>query len=155
MQKVAQAYMQTSVSTTTPGELLILLYDGAIKFLNQAKQLIANKDYAGKGIAISRTMDILNELSSSLNREKGGELAENLGKLYFWCNSRLAMANLKMNTDLLDEVIKVLVGLRSAYAQIQNLPEAQADNAPLNDCGSSASRTIKSAGLISFLSVTT
>lgn len=131
MQKVANAYMQTNVSTTTPGELLLLLYDGGIKFLNQAKQLIEARDYAGKGIAISKAMDILNELSSSLNKEKGGDLAENLNKLYFWCNSRLAMANLKMNTEMIDEVIKVISGLRSAYAQIQNMPEALAASAQI------------------------
>ncbi|MDR1126197.1 MAG: flagellar export chaperone FliS [Deltaproteobacteria bacterium] len=131
MQKVVSAYMQANVSTTTPGELLLLLYDGGINFLNQAKRLIGERDYAGKGIAISKAMDVLNELSSSLNREKGGELAANLNKLYFWCNSRLAMANLKMNTEMIDEVIKVLSGLRGAYAQIQNLPEAQAASAQI------------------------
>ncbi|MDR2826268.1 MAG: flagellar export chaperone FliS [Deltaproteobacteria bacterium] len=131
MLKAAHAYMQTNVSTTSPGELVVLLYDGAIKFLNQAKQLIAERNYAQKGIAISKAMDIINELSSVLNREKGGELAENLYKLYFWCNTRLAMANLKLDKDIIDSVIKVLSGLRSAYAQIQSLPEAQAAAAQL------------------------
>jgi flagellar protein FliS len=131
MHKAAHAYMQTSVSTTTPGELVILLYDGAVKFLAQAKLFIAERNYARKGIAISRAMDIINELSSALNRDKGGELAENLYKLYFWCNTRLAMANLKLDTELIDSVIKVLNGLRGAYAQIQNLPEAQAVSAQL------------------------
>jgi flagellar protein FliS len=132
MLKAAHAYMQTNVSTTSPGELVILLYDGAIKFLNQAKQLMAERNYAQKGIAISKAMDVINELSSVLNREKGGELAENLYKLYFWCNTRLAMANLKLDKDIIDSVIKVLSGLRSAYAQIQSLPEAQAASAELS-----------------------
>lgn len=123
MHKAAHAYMQTNVATKSPGEIIIMLYDGAIKFLNQAKEKIAEKDYAAKGIAISKTMDILNELSSVLNKEKGGELADNLNKLYFWCNTRLAMANLKMDITIIDSVISVLAGLRSAYAQIQNNPE--------------------------------
>ncbi|MDR1241619.1 MAG: flagellar export chaperone FliS [Deltaproteobacteria bacterium] len=131
MQKAAHAYLQTNVSTTSPGELVILLYDGAVKFLNRAKKFIAERDYARKGIAISKAMDIINELSSTLNRDKGGELAENLYKLYFWCNTRLAMANLKLDAEIVDSVIKVLSGLRSAYAQIQNLPEAQAAAAQL------------------------
>ena len=117
--------MQTNVSTTSPGEIIILLYDGAIKFLTTAKTFIDAKDYAAKGIAISKAMDIVTELSSVLNKEKGGDLAENLNKLYFWCNTKLAMANLKMDKEAIDAVIKVLSGLRSAYAQIQTMPEVQ------------------------------
>lgn len=131
MQKAASAYLQTNVSTTSPGELIILLYDGAIKFMTQAKDLIDAKDYAGKGMAISKAMGVINELSSVLNKEKGGELAENLNKLYFWCTTKLAMANLKLDKDAIDSVIKVLSGLRSAYAQIQSLPEVQAISAQL------------------------
>ncbi|MDR2892561.1 MAG: flagellar export chaperone FliS [Deltaproteobacteria bacterium] len=125
MQKAAHSYMQTNVSTTSPGEIIILLYDGAIKFLNTSKMLIDAKDYAAKGIAISKAMDIISELSAVLNKEKGGELAENLHKLYFWCNTTLAMANLKLDKEKIDSVIKILSGLRSAYAQIQTMPEAQ------------------------------
>jgi len=131
MQNAAQAYLQTNVTTNTPGEIVIMLYDGAIKFLNRAKEQIEKKDYAGKGISISKATDIINELSSSLNTEKGGALAENLHKLYFWCITRLAMGNLKMDTAIISSVIQVLSGLKAAYVQIQNLPEAQAASAQL------------------------
>uniref|UniRef100_B8DS93 Flagellar protein FliS n=1 Tax=Nitratidesulfovibrio vulgaris (strain DSM 19637 / Miyazaki F) TaxID=883 RepID=B8DS93_NITV9 len=136
MQKAAHAYLQTQVTTTTQGELLLLLYDGAIKFLNQAKEKIAERDYAGKGILISKALDIVNELDASLNLEKGGELAENLHKLYFYCSTRLLNANLKMDVTFIDEVIKILSGLRGAYGQIVNTPEAMAVGASM-----AASRT--------------
>lgn len=131
MYKAANAYLQTDVSTTSPGELIIMLYDGAIKFLTRAKVLIDAKDVAGKGLAISKALDIINELSSVLNREKGGDLADNLHKLYFLCSTRLTMANLKQDKNLIDAVITILSGLRSAYAQIQNRPEVQAISAQL------------------------
>lgn len=131
MQKAAHAYLQTQVTTTTQGELLLLLYDGAIKFLNQAKEKIAERDYAGKGILISKALDIVNELDASLNLEKGGELAENLHKLYFYCSTRLLNANLKMDVAFIDEVIKILSGLRGAYGQIVNTPEAMAVGASM------------------------
>ncbi len=124
MQKGAQAYNQTSVTTTSPGQVLLILYDGAINFLVRAKAKINEKDYAGKGILISKAMDIISELDSSLNPGKGQDLAENLHNLYFWCNTRLATANLKMDTAIVDEVIKIMAGLRSAYAQIIDTPEA-------------------------------
>lgn len=126
MQKAAKAYFQTQVATTSQGKLLLMLYDGCIKFLNQAKVKIEERDYAQKGILISKALDVINELDSSLNADKGGELAENLHKLYFYCSTRLLNANLKMDIGYIDEVIKILSGLRSAYAQIIDTPEATA-----------------------------
>lgn len=130
MQKAALSYMKTSVETTSKGELLLLLYEAAIKFLRQAKERMEAKDYAQKGILISRALDIIAELQNSLNVQKGGELADNLFKLYFFCNTRLLRANMNMDTKIVDEVIKVLSGLRDAYRQIikQN-PENLAESA--------------------------
>lgn len=118
MQKAAQAYFQTQVSTTSQGELLLMLYDGAVKFLRQAQAKIIEKDYAKKGILISKALDIIAELDGSLNAQKGGEIAQNLHNLYFYCNTRLLMANMNMDTALVDEVIDILAGLRSAYSEI-------------------------------------
>ena len=126
MLKAAQAYFQTQVTTTSQGQLLIMLYDGAIKYLVQAKEKITARDVAGKGILISRALDVLNELDGSLNLEKGGDLADNLHKLYFFCSTRLLNANLKQDIALIDEVLHILGGLRGAYAQIVDSPEAQA-----------------------------
>ncbi len=125
MNKAAQAYFQTEVSTTDQGQLLLLLYDGALKFLQQAREKMIEKDYAAKGILISKVIDIVNELSSTLNLEKGGTLAENLNNLYFLCTTRLLQANLKMNVEQLDNVANILHGLRSAYAEIITTPEAR------------------------------
>jgi flagellar protein FliS len=126
MRQAAKVYFETQVTTTSQGQILIMLYDGAIKFLNQAKELIAAKDYAGKGKRISSAIDVINELASSLNAEKGGDLAANLSQLYFYCNKRLFMANSRMDTSPIDEVITILSGIRSAYAQIVDSPEAVA-----------------------------
>jgi flagellar protein FliS len=116
--KAANAYMQTQVTTTTPGHLVVMLYDGAITFLEQAKQEIMARNYAKKGILLSQALDIIAELDGSLNTEKGGEIALNLHKLYIYCNTRLLQANLKMDTDLVDEVIGILSSFRSAFSEI-------------------------------------
>lgn len=126
MLKAAQAYFQTQVTTTSQGHLLLLLYDGAIKFLKQAKEKIQEKNYAEKGMLISKAMDVINELDSSLNSHKGGEIAANLHNLYFFCNTRLLKANLNMDCVLIDEVIKILAGLRDAFAQIMKPGAADA-----------------------------
>lgn len=118
MLKAAQAYFQTQVTTTSQGQLLLMLYDGAIKFLKQAKVKIGEKSYAEKGILISKAIDVISELDGSLNCQKGGDLAQNLHNLYFFCNTRLLQANMKMDTKLIDDVIGILDGLRDAFAQI-------------------------------------
>ena len=59
MNKAAQAYFQTKVGTTDQGQLLLMLYDGALKFLQQARTKMIANDYAGKGILISKVIDIM------------------------------------------------------------------------------------------------
>ncbi|KHK02051.1 flagellar export chaperone FliS [Desulfovibrio sp. TomC] len=117
MQSAVKNYIQTQVSTTTQGDLVIMLFDAALKFLHRAKEKIAEKNYAQKGILISKALDILSELQGSLNVNKGGELAERLQKLYFFCSARLLMANLKMDVAKIDEVVGILNGLREAFSE--------------------------------------
>ncbi|SDF59790.1 flagellar export chaperone FliS [Desulfovibrio legallii] len=125
MNKAAHAYFQTNISTTDQGQLLLMLYDGALKYLHQARDKILAKDYAAKGVLISRVIDIVNELAASLNMEKGGSLAVNLNNLYLLCTARLLRANLKMDLESLDSVEHILAGLRDAYSQIIETPEAR------------------------------
>lgn len=131
MLKGTQAYVQTKFSTVGQGEILILLYDGAIKFLRLAKEKIKENDPAAKGMLISRALDIVNELDSSINMEAGGSLSKNLHQLYFVCSTRLLKANLHMDAAGVDSVIDILTGLRNAYADILNKPEAKAASAKI------------------------
>ena len=114
----ARAYFQTRVNTTTQEEVIILLFEAAIKYLKQAKEKIKEKNYAEKGLLISRTLDIISELDGSLNIEKGGDIARNLHNLYVYCQSRLLVANLKLKCDIIDEVIHILKQIGSAFAEI-------------------------------------
>ncbi|OGR39758.1 MAG: flagellar export chaperone FliS [Desulfovibrionales bacterium GWA2_65_9] len=118
MLKAAKAYLSTQVTTATQGDLLLLLYDTAIKHIKQAKDKIVERDYAAKGILITKAIEIVSELHECLNKEKGGEVAKNLSKVYFLCNTRLLQANMEMNPARLDEVVGILSGLRHAFAQI-------------------------------------
>ncbi len=123
MANPAKAYLATQVETTTQGELLIMLYEAAIKFLKRAKIEIDNKDFAKKGIYISKAMAIIHELSECLNKEKGGDITPKLSQLYMFCTSHLIKANIRLDKKKIDEVIQILDGLRSAYAQI--IPEVE------------------------------
>jgi flagellar secretion chaperone FliS len=129
MQNAAKTYFQTQVTTTNQGDILILLFDGAIKYLTQAREKIVEKNYAQKGILISKVMDIMTELQSSLNAQKGGELAGNLQRLYFYCNTQLLKANIKMDVGIIDEVLHIISGLRDAFSQANAQFDAKAQAA--------------------------
>jgi flagellar protein FliS len=131
MLKASTSYLQTQVATTTPGELLIMLYDACLKNLHQAQECMRARDVKNKGLLISKAMDIITELQSSLNQQRGGALAANLQKLYFFCNTRLLFANMKMDPAVVDEVIKIISGIRDAYSQIVS-QQAPAQGAPLS-----------------------
>ena len=77
---------------------------------------------------------------SSLNKEKGGEIAENLSRLYFYCNSRLLMANLKLDVEAIEQVVNILKGLRSAYAEIRDVVPTQ--QAPIQSSAPQTARPI-------------
>lgn len=118
MLKAAKAYLSTQVNTATQGDVLLMLYDTAIKHLKLAKEKMAERDYAGKGNLITKAIEIISELHECLNKERGGEVAKNLSQVYFLCNTRLLQANIEMNPGKLDEVVGILSGLRQAFAQI-------------------------------------
>ncbi len=114
----AQAYFQTSVNTTSQEELVIMLYEAAISFLGEAKKKIEEKDFAQKGICISNALDIIAELDSTLNIQKGGELAGNLHDLYLYMRQRLLFANMNLDIAIVDEVIGLMSKLKSAFDDI-------------------------------------
>ena len=118
MLKAAKAYLSTQVTTATQGDLLLMLYDTAIKHIKLAKDKIAERDFAAKGILITKAIEIISELHESLNKERGGDVALNLSRMYFMCNTRLLQANMEMDQKKLDEVVSILSGLRQAFAQI-------------------------------------
>jgi flagellar protein FliS len=116
------SYRETQIKTATPGKLIVMLYDGAIKNINLALEKIEKKHQAYEQVSnfIIRAQDIITELMVSINFEKGGEIAKNLFSLYMYMNRKLLDANIKKDQKALEEVKKHLVELRSAWAEIAN-----------------------------------
>ena len=117
-QLAQQQYVTTQVGTADRLQLVIMLYDGAISFLGQAKEKMAVQDAAGKGLLIGRALDIIAELNASLNFQAGHELATNLFHLYNFMTSHLTMANLNWDLAALDEVLSILTQLREAWVEV-------------------------------------
>lgn len=113
-------YQKIDISTANSETLLLMLYDGAIRFINRARTKILEGDTEEKRSSISSAIAIITELMESLNMEVGGEIAENLERLYLYMNEQLVKANLKNDVSLLDEVISLLTTLRDAWNQVIN-----------------------------------
>jgi flagellar protein FliS len=120
--KGAQAYLQTQVQSRTPVELVVMLYDGAIRFLGQARDAMATGDLVAKRHALSRGLAIVQELQHMLNMEAGGEVAERLDGLYTYILGRCYEANTQRDTKGLEEAIKLLAPLRDAWASVAAAP---------------------------------
>lgn len=110
-------YLKNQIETSSPEQILILLYDGAIKFLNQAKIGIQNKDIELTHNNLIKAQNIISELRDTLDMEIGGELANNLYSLYNYFNRRLVQANIKKEIEPLNEVLEHLKGLRDTWKQ--------------------------------------
>lgn len=111
-------YQETAVSTQSRGRLIVMLYDGAIRFLRQAVADIDAGDYAAKGKHIGKAQDILFELNSVLDMQAGGPIAQNLRGLYNFMHKHLAEANLKKDTRMIREVIGILEELNQGWRTI-------------------------------------
>ena len=113
-----KTYQETAITSQTRGKLIVMLYDGAIKFLKMAiKEIEANNPEA-KGKYISKAIDIVFELNTVLDMDAGGEVATNLRKLYLFMGRHLTEANTEQNTGKIEEVIKMLEDLNQSWKAI-------------------------------------
>ena len=116
--RAAQAYAQTHVQSRSPLELVVMLYDGLLRFVSDARTAITAGDLAGKRSAVSRALAIVSELQSTLNLERGGEVAASLDGLYTYINGRLLDASMQGDQAALEECEKLARTLRDAWAEI-------------------------------------
>lgn len=132
MSQPLERYQQDSTRTASPGKLIVMLYDGCLRFMAQAKEAIAAGDSNVAGNKITRAQDIVRELRVTLDMERGGEVAANLASLYMYVLEQQTLARVNQTTEGLDEATRVMAELRDAWAQIQNTPiPAEAPNAPV------------------------
>ncbi len=112
------AYQDNAVTTQSKGRLIVMLYDGAIKFLRLAIKELENNNFETKGRYINKAIDIINELNAVLDMNAGGEIASNLRKLYIFMINRLSQANLKCDPQLIRDVIKLMEELNQSWKAI-------------------------------------
>jgi len=116
--RAAQHYMQTQVRSSSPLELVVMLYDGILRNTAAAIDAMARKDIRARRDAISKSLAIISELQSTLNMDQGGDVAVQLDRLYTWMTQSLIDATVKQDPKPIHDVRRIVESLRDAWQQI-------------------------------------
>jgi flagellar protein FliS len=126
------AYKKTSVRTASKEQILLMLYQAAIKSCKKAIKAIDNKNIADKGEHIGKLQDIVIELNNSLDFEVGGDIAKELASLYDYIMYSSTQANINIDKQPLEGCLQVLTTLYDGWTEAVKLlkKEEQEENAP-------------------------
>ena len=137
--KYIKQYQASNVNTATPEKLMILLFDGALQFLQKAKTAIAEKNFKERSENIDGARKIIRELMRTIDLENGNDVSKQLFKLYNKMAMNLIKANVQRNANLIDSVIEDISNIRWGFQkaiEIQNgtitLEEAMKEQSALN-----------------------
>lgn len=123
-------YRKNQISTSSQGRLILMMYEGAIRFVSLALESMEKGDIANQGKYIQKAHDIINELSLALDFKKGGEVAPRLESLYQFALSQLTLANIKSEKKPLQSVLKILNPLLEAWTQLYDASTNTGQNEP-------------------------
>jgi flagellar secretion chaperone FliS len=123
------SYRQTEIQSRSPLELVVMLYDGALRFTGDARDAMVRRDIRARQAHLSRALAIVSELQSTLDMETGGEVASRLDKLYGFVRDRLIDASARQDLQPLDEARRVLTTLREGWLAISRA-SARATTSP-------------------------
>jgi flagellar protein FliS len=115
IQSQRNKYMETTVQTTTPAQLLIMLIDGATRFCKLGISAIEQNNYAEANLNLGKVQDIVSEFIITLDRESA--IADGLLRLYEYFNFRLIEANIQKKVEPAQEVLGYLLELKEVWIQ--------------------------------------
>lgn len=115
------AYRANAVGSASPESLVVMLYDGAIRFLGAALRAFEHDDPLDFNLTvhtnITKTQEIIRELNHALDLENGGELGQSLTSLYYYFDQRLQEANIKKDRAIIEEILSRISELRDAWSE--------------------------------------
>lgn len=117
------AYKQNSVTTASPGELTLMLYNGCLKFLTRAKKAIEEKHIEEKNTNIQKAQAIISELMSTLNKDL--EVSKQMIPLYDYMNRRLMEANINNDSTIITEVEGLVTEFRDTWKEVIKITRQQ------------------------------
>ncbi|MCE3234874.1 MAG: fliS [Vampirovibrio sp.] len=128
--KQAEQYKKNQIETASPEEILIMLYEGAIRFLLVAKKANDEKNVEKCHKNIVKAQHIIQEFMASLDMDIGGDMAVNLMRLYEYLNYQLVQANIKKDMALIDEVLDHLRSLKATWEEAIRIAHKERDSLP-------------------------
>ena len=124
-----RTYQRVQVSGLNQKELIVMLYSGALKFINEGKNLILEKDINRTHEKLSKARDVFVHLLTTLDVEAGGELAEKLSSLYAYFIEKITMANVTKEIGELDDIIPLIQEIKESWEKIdindKTIPESK------------------------------
>ena len=124
-----QAYRDSAVLTATPEQLVVMLYDGAVRFLRQAEAAMREGAWLHSYEKLGRGEAIIDELLATLNMDTG-EIAERLQAIYVFCKRTLIEARIQKDAEKVNHVVALLTNLREAWAKLAEQAAAAPAPAP-------------------------
>lgn len=125
MNQYLKQYQKNEVETASPEKILILLYDGAIQFLNKAKIALEQKNIPEVHNNLIGCENIILEFINTVDVENGGDFAVRIKALYEYFYNTLVQANMKKDVTKIDEVLRHLVELRATWKQAIAMANSQ------------------------------
>jgi len=113
----ARQYLETQIKTASPEKLLLMLYEGAIRFCETAKTAIQDKDREKAHTYLVKAQAVIAELISSLKMDKNEEVAKNLASLYGFVYSELIDANINQETEKIDNALQIIRTLYETWQE--------------------------------------
>ncbi len=126
-------YLKNQIATASKEQLLIMFYDGAIRFTAQARHAVDNNDITGRTYGINKASAIISELAATLDHKIGGKIAEDLDALYAYMLTELNMANIKNDGSRLEVVENLLVDLRTTWIKAIQIQKQEVHGVPVNE----------------------
>jgi len=130
-----QSYKKVATTTATPGQLVLMLFDGAIRFLDQAQRGFSLEDPGEFNLTINnnihRAQAIVDELNGSLDMEKGGELSDKLRGIYNYIDRRLDESNREKSPEGIRDAVERLSTLRDAWSEMLNQSDGSSEAIPV------------------------
>lgn len=122
------SYKKMQTDTATPEQLVLMLYDGALKFVTLAEEAFKEKNITKINNYLLRVQAIFTELLTALDKEKGGEIALNLERLYIFFIDRLTEANIKKDPKPMLEIKPLIENLRNSWAEAIKIVQKNSSN---------------------------
>ena len=126
-------YRKVNTTSANPHQLVLMLYDGAIRFVGQAKRAMDRNKLPEKGLALGKALAIVQELLSNLEEEAAPDLVANLQSLYQYLIERITYANIHNDAEVLDSVRGILDTLRDGWRQAAELLKVEDQPPSLRD----------------------